>query len=73
MVASPEKALFDKIITTSGLLLRSRKAAKEFLLESMRMDEDALRQLNAEEMMTWIKGSLKEESLLMIVNVIQEL
>lgn len=73
MVASPEKALFDKIVTTSGLLLRSRKAAKEFLLESMRMDEDALRQLNAEEMMTWIKGSLKEESLLMIVNVIQEL
>ncbi len=73
MVASPEKALFDKIITTSGLLLRSRKAAKEFLLENMRMDEDALRQLNAEEMMTWIKGSLKEESLLMIVNVIQEL
>ena len=73
MVASPEKALFDKIITTSGLLLRSRKASKEFLLESMRMDEDALRQLNAEEMMTWIKGSLKEESLLMIVNVIQEL
>lgn len=73
MVASPEKALFDKIITTSGLLLRSRKAANEFLLENMRMDEDALRQLNAKEMMTWIKGSLKEESLSMVVNVIQEL
>ncbi len=73
MVASPEKALCDKIITTSGLLFRSRKAAKEFLLENMRMDEDALRQLNAKEMMTWIKGSLKEESLSMVVNVIQEL
>ncbi len=73
MVASPEKALCDKIITTSGLLLRSRKAAKEFLLENMRMDEDALRQLNVKEMMTWIKGSLKEESLSMAVSVIQEL
>ena len=73
MVASPEKALCDKIITTSGLLFRSRKAATEFLLENMRMDEDALRQLNAKEMMTWIKGSLKEESLSMVVNVIQEL
>lgn len=73
MVASPEKALCDKIITTSGLLLRSRKAAKEFLLENMRMDEDALKQLNAKEMMTWITGSLKEESLSMVVNVIQEL
>ncbi len=73
MVASPEKALCDKIISTSGVLLRSRKAAKEFLLENMRMDEDALRQLNVKEMMTWIKGSLKEESLSMVVNMIQEL
>ncbi|HEY8938432.1 MAG TPA: hypothetical protein VIM65_24600 [Cyclobacteriaceae bacterium] len=73
MMASPEKALCDKIITTSGLLLRSRKAAKEFLLENMRMDEDVLRQLNTKEMMSWIKGSLKEESLSMVVNTIQEL
>lgn len=73
MVASPEKALCDKIITTSGLLLRSKKAAKEFLLESMRMDEGVLRQLNTEEMTTWVKGSLKEDSLSMVVNVLQEL
>lgn len=73
MVASPEKALCDKIITTSGLLFRSRKAAKEFLLENMRMDEGALKQLNTKEMLTWIKGSLKAESLSMVVNVIQEL
>lgn len=73
MVASPKKALFDKIITTSGLLFRSRKSAKEFLHENMRMDEDALRQLNTKEMMTWIKGSPKKESLARIVHVIQEL
>lgn len=73
MVASPEKALCDKIITTSGLLLRSKKAAKEFLIENMRMDEEVLKQLNIKEMATWIKGSLKEESLSMVVNAIQEL
>jgi hypothetical protein len=73
MVASPEKALCDKIITTSGLLLRSRKAAKEFLIENMRMDEDILRQLDTKAMTSWIKGSLKEESLSMVVNAIQEL
>ena len=73
MVASPEKALCDKIITTSGLLLRSKKAAREFLIENMRMDEEALRQLNTKEMTSWIKGSLKEESLSMVVNVIREL
>jgi hypothetical protein len=73
MVASPEKALCDKIITTSGLLLRSKKTAREFLLENMRMDEGALRRLNTKEMASWINGSLKEESLSMVVNVIQEL
>lgn len=73
MVATPEKALCDKIITTSGLLLRSKKAAKEFLLENMRMDEEVLRQLNTQEMTSWIKGSLKEDSLSLVVNVLQEL
>lgn len=73
MVASPEKALCDKIITTSGLLIRSKKTAREFLIENMRMDEEALRRLNTKEMTTWIKESLKEESLSMVVNVIQEL
>jgi hypothetical protein len=73
MVASPEKALFDKIITTSGLLFRGKKAAREFLLENMRMDEDVLRQLNMEEMSGWVKGSLKEESLSMVISAIREL
>lgn len=73
MIASPEKALCDKIITTSGLLLRSKKAAKEFLLENMRMDDEVLKQLNTKEMTGWIKGSLKEESLSMAVHVISEL
>ena len=73
MVASPEKALCDKIITTSGLLIRSKKTARDFLLENMRMDEEALKRLNTKEMTSWIKGSLKKESLFMVVNAIQEL
>ena len=73
MVASPEKALCDKIITTSGLLIRSKKTARDFLLENMRMDEEALKKLNTKGMTSWIKGSLKEESLSMVVNAIQEL
>lgn len=73
MVASPEKALCDKIITTSGLLIRSKKTAREFLLENMRMDEEGLKKLNTKGMTSWIKGSLKEESLSMVVNAIQEL
>lgn len=73
MVASPEKALCDKVVTTSGLLFRSRKAAREFLFENMRMSEESLKQLNTKEMSAWIKDSLKAESLSMIVDVIREL
>lgn len=73
MVATSEKALCDKIVTTSGLLLRSRKAAKEFLLENMRMDEGMLRQLDTKAMRSWVRGSLKEESLSMVVDVIATL
>lgn len=73
MVASPEKALCDKIVTTSGVLLRGKKKARAFLLENMRMDEEGLRQLNTKEMAGWINGSVKAESLSMVINVIQEL
>ncbi len=73
MVASPGKALCDKIVTTSGLLFRSKKRVKEFLLENMRMEEAMLKQLDVDEMATWIKGSIKEESLSMVVNTIREL
>lgn len=73
MVASPEKAICDKIITTSGLLFRSKKSVKEFLLENMRMDEEKLKELNTGEMLTWLSGTIKEESLSMLVNVIDEL
>lgn len=73
MVASAEKALCDKVTTTSGLILRSKKSATEFLLENMRMDEEALKELNTREMATWIKSSIKEESLSMVINAIQAL
>lgn len=73
MVASPEKALFDKIIVTPGLVLRSKKMASAFMLDNMRMDETILKQLNVQEMESWIEGSLKEESLSMILKAIKEL
>ncbi|MBT1707937.1 hypothetical protein KK062_06880 [Fulvivirgaceae bacterium PWU5] len=73
MVASPEKAICDKVITTAGLLLRSKKSAREFLLENMRMDEDKLSELNTEKMSTWVGHSIKEESLQMLIDAIRDL
>jgi hypothetical protein len=73
MIASPEKALCDKVIATSGLLLRSKKSAVEFLLDNMRMDEEKLKELDTGEMSTWLPQSIKEESLHMLINAIKDL
>lgn len=63
LIASPEKALCDKIITTSGVLLRSVKQAREFLLKNLRIDEESLLRLNATEINSWISNAPKRESL----------
>lgn len=73
MVASPAKAICDKIITTSGLLFRSKKSAHQFLIENMRMDTEKLKELNTDEMLTWIPQALKGESLQMVINAINDL
>lgn len=73
MVASPAKAICDKVIATSGLLLRSKKSAHEFLVENMRMDEDKLKEINTAEMAGWIPNALKAESLQMVLKTIQDL
>ncbi|WP_447642823.1 MULTISPECIES: hypothetical protein [Chitinophagaceae] len=50
LVACAEKALFDKIIPTSGVLFRSEQVASEFLLENMWIDEESLKSFNLEMM-----------------------
>lgn len=73
LVATPAKAICDKVITTSGLLFRSKKSALDFLVENMRIDEDKLKEIDTNEMALWIPHALKQESLRMMLNAIQEL
>lgn len=73
MIASPEKALSDKVITTSGVLLRSTKNARSYLLEDLRMEEDVLKNLDTKTMMEWLPDAPKKESLLMIIKTINGL
>jgi len=63
MIASPEKALCDKIIATPGVFLRSIKQTMEFLVEDLRIEEDYLRGLHVSEIETWIKYAPKRASL----------
>lgn len=73
LIASPEKALFDKIIDTAGLKLRSKIAASEYLIENLRMEEDQLKQLDIQTMETWLADSPKRESLVQVIKFIHEL
>lgn len=73
LLASPEKAICDKIVTMQGMLFRSRKSAREFLVENMRIDENKLNQLNTSEIRTWLKDAPKKESLTILINTINEL
>jgi hypothetical protein len=73
LIASPEKALCDKIVATSGVLLRSVKQTKEFLLDDLRIEEDELRKLNTVEINTWLTDAPKKESLHMLVKTLSAL
>ncbi len=73
LIASPEKALCDKIVMTSGIYLRSVKQAREFLTDDLRIDEDSLRKLNLDEMNSWVNDAPKKSSLDMLVKTLKNL
>ncbi len=73
LVASKEKAICDKIILTSGVLLRSTSQTLDFLLEDMRIDEDMLRSLDINVLSSWIDDAPKKNSLKMLVKTLEKL
>lgn len=73
MVASPEKCICDKIILTSGILLRSITQTRSFLLDDMRMDTDILRELDIESISSWIEDAPKKNSLALLVKTLRSL
>lgn len=73
MVASPEKALTDKIVATSGIIIRSQKAAAEYLLENLRIDDDHLKTLDTKMMSDWLSDAPKKASLSLAIKMINNL
>jgi hypothetical protein len=63
LMASPEKALCDKIITTSGILLRSKKQTMDLLLEDLRLSETALKELRFDLIEDWSMKAPKQSSI----------
>ena len=73
MIASPEKALFDKVVTTPGIILRSQKNAFDYLVEDLRIDEDSLKKLNTKWMSEWLSEAPKKSSLSNVIKMIDHL
>lgn len=73
MLASPEKALFDKVITTAGIILRSRKQVLNWLLEDLRITEDRLRECRVQDMRQWVEDAPKADSMRMVIKTIEAL
>lgn len=73
LIASPEKALCDKIIMTSGVFLRSLRQTINFLIEDLRMEKENLRSFNVNEIRSWIEVAPKSASLAMLVKTIENI
>ncbi len=73
MIASPEKAILDKIITTAGVEFRSKSGALSYLEEDLRIDTDQLSQLDLRSMANWISFGPKKQSLQFLLETIQGL
>jgi hypothetical protein len=72
-MATPEKALFDKIVTTKSTILRSKTSALFYLVEDLRIDEDDLKEMDTSIMEKWLPHAPKKESLLQVIKTINNL
>lgn len=54
LIASPEKSLLDKIITTSDLQLRSPKQVLGYLIDDLRIDIEQLKTFDVSQMELWL-------------------
>jgi len=73
LIAGPEKALCDKVITTAGINLRSRQQTLAFLVEDLRIEEDQLRGLNTMKMKSWLTVCPKRKSIQRLIETISTL
>lgn len=73
LIAGPEKAICDIIITRTGILLRSISQTQLFLEEDLRMERQALRNLDTEMIRSWIPEAPKKTSLQMLLKTLDQL
>lgn len=73
LLASPEKALCDKIITTAGVDFRSKIRVRSYLEDDLRVDIVALSSFNLEQIETWLSTAPKKDSLTFLIQTLRQL
>ncbi|HTE33650.1 MAG TPA: hypothetical protein VK666_24890 [Chryseolinea sp.] len=73
LIASPEKALCDKIVTTHQLRFRGVVPLKQWLLEDMRIEREALRGFKIPIIESWLATAPKRQSLALLVKTLEDL
>lgn len=71
LMATKEKAVCDKIITTSGILLRSSSQVLTYLLEDLRIDPSRLQELQIEVIQSWLVESPKRTSIEKLIHALK--
>jgi hypothetical protein len=71
IIASPEKALCDLVISTAGVNLRYVSQAREFLEEDLRFEMDAFWNLDKNIFIQCAKAGKKSKSIETIVNLLE--
>lgn len=73
LMASREKALCDKIVATTGILLRSIRQTMDLLVEDLRIEKQKLREFDTEAIRSWINHAPKKQSLSILVKTLNNL
>ncbi|MBT2560212.1 hypothetical protein J7E50_03120 [Pedobacter sp. ISL-68] len=73
IMAISEKALCDKIATTSGITLRSQSSARDYVFGNLRMEEEDLAKFDLNAMLSWLENAPKRESLEMLIKMIEKI
>lgn len=71
LIAQPEKALLDKIVTTAGVEFRSKSSVYSYLEHDLRLDIDQLGQFDSRCMARWIGDAPKKKSLQILLETIR--
>jgi hypothetical protein len=73
LIASPVKALCDRLVLSRGLPLLSRPAMRQWLLEDLRCDPERLGQLDLADLRTCLATGFKRRQLGTLLTVLERL